>query len=114
MSNVQPLAEYGQTILDANGNGALQIGPDKFNESWQIDVVTISVSTHVIEPQFKIYRGSSTAVTSLIGGSHSGSFDSDTSFNYTLNPQGQLTCVWSGGDVGAVATVVFHGKQIFA
>jgi hypothetical protein len=110
---MQPLSEYAQVVLDANGNGAVQIGPDKSNESWQIQVCTVSVSSNASEPQFRVYFGSSTAITSLIQGTYAGSFDTDTTFNYTLNNSGKLTCVWTGGDPGATATVTFHGQQVF-
>lgn len=113
MTADQPLSQYGQVVLDSSGNGALQIGPDKFNETWKVEVVTVNVSSNVLEPTFKMYRGTSTDITALISGTYAGSFDTDSQFNYTVQPNEKLTCVWEGGDVGATATVVLHGRQMF-
>lgn len=107
-----PLAEYAQVTLDANGNGAVQIGPEKQRESWMIQSMSVSVSSNTNEPTFKVYRGSSSAITSLISGTYAGSFDTDTTFNYMLEENGKLTCVWTGGDAGALATVVVHGTVL--
>lgn len=115
MSASEELAEYAQVTLDVNGTGAVQIGPDKFNESWQIDVCAVNVNVPSASKQsrFTIYKGSSTAITSLVNGTYSGNFDSDTAFNQTLKSGNIYTCVWTGGVPGAVATVVFHGTRIY-
>lgn len=112
--NQQPLAEYGQAVVNAAGTAAFQIGPKKFNESWQIAGLSVSASSNVKEPKFQLFKGNSNTITALINGTYAGSFDNDPDFSYFLPPSGLLTCLWTGADVGATVTAVFYGTQMFA
>lgn len=112
-----PLDQYGTVTLDAGGNGTIVLGPAKSNERWDISTVAVSVSNTnffgtVLEPIMKAYRDS-VSPTSIIGGTYSGSFDSDTAFNFVVYPGRKIAFQWTGGVPGAIATVRLYGSDVF-
>jgi|ERR1700750_1060424 len=119
MPQAIPLEKFAQVTLDASGNGTVSLGPAKFNESWQIDTVSTSVSTNVgaggiiQEPQFAAYRDN-VSQSALIGGTYSGSFDYDNAFNYTVYSGRLIAFQWTGGVPGATASVHLYGTDNFA
>ena|ERR1700761_4645047 len=107
-----PLDQYGSVTLDANGQGTVTLGPAKPNERWEIQSVAVSVSSNTNEPMAKCYRDI-VSQTALIGGTYSGSFDYDSAFNYTVFPGRKLVVQWTGGDIGATASVRISGNDVF-
>jgi hypothetical protein len=88
-----------RAVLDASGNGTASVGP--MGADWVIRTTTVSTSTQVRKPQANTYRGG-VSQANLVDGSSSGQGDtSDTVV--LLQPGEQLSCVWTGGDVGATA-----------
>jgi hypothetical protein len=100
-----PLAESYSTVLDANGNGAVTFGPNRQRQRW-VPPLTVAVTTSsaVKVSQAQIWLGSTN-----IGGTYTGSQDSDDLPAVTLYQGQMLKVVWTGGDVGAVATASITG-----
>lgn len=96
-------------VLDASGNGSVQIGPTRAGQSWLVKVAALQVSTNVLEPTAKLYLGTASP-PNFLGGSYTGSNDADTELNLPLRRGQRLTCVWSGGDAGARATLSITGE----
>lgn len=112
-----PLDQYGTVTLDGSGNGTITLGPAKSNERWEVNGVAVSVSANMVglvvfEPQLKAYRDV-VSVTTLIGGTYSGSFDSDSAFNYVVYPGRKIAFQWTGGVPGATAAVRLSGNDVF-
>jgi hypothetical protein len=99
-------------VLDANGNGTVTIGPTIPGTAWQVSGVGVLVNGGVAVnvPTFTLYNGGP-APGNFLGGSYTGSNDSDTGLAITLTPGQILTGVWSGGDPGASATMSVNGTQ---
>ena len=70
------------------------------------------MSTNTLEPKASVYRDQ-VSQTTLINGSYSGSFDTDPAFNFELQGGRKIAIEWSGGDIGAIATVRLWGKDRF-
>lgn len=109
--SVQEIRDTRSVILDANGTGRVTFGPSRPNTEWDIYRVSVKVSSNTDEPQANIYRGS-VSPGSLISGTYSGSNDTDSEItDGTLFPGQYYTCEWTGGDVGATATLTFYGQE---
>jgi len=105
----QRLQDTKRITLDGSGNASVIFGPGRPNELWTVNRVSCGVSTKVLEAQFKLYRGN-VGPGSFISGSVSGSTgDTDDGLNEVLNAGEYLTAQWTGGDVGATATVTYWG-----
>lgn len=103
-----PLDTAATVVLDANGNGSVQIGPTKPFENWRVTNLAVSVSTNAIEPTAKVYKGPSSA-RNLIAGTYTGSNDS-TTLDTDLRTGEVITVEWTNGDPGSIATVSISGK----
>lgn len=93
-----------EVVLDATGGGSINFRPSV--GSWLIKQVAASTSTNVNEPEF-----TASINGSFVGGSYSGSKTNDTTFDQTLDAQEVLTGTWTGGDVGATATMTISGVK---
>lgn len=103
------LQDSKRVILAAGGVGTVTFGPGRPGEVWTVNRVSCQVGTTVLESQFKLYRGS-VGVASYISGTISGSTgDTDDGINEALNAGEYLSAQWTGGDVGATATVTYWG-----
>jgi len=101
----QRVVLVGQTVLDSSGYGSATISPS--GSDVNVTLTSVSTDTAVKEPVAKTYLnvvGSS----GFLEGTYSGSSDSsDTAF--TIGQGESLTCVWTGGDAGANATIRITG-----
>jgi hypothetical protein len=92
----------GSVVLDSNGNGTVRFAPA--GEDWEIVYNSVNVSTSVkqsISNTFTPFVGANY----LRDGTRSGS-SGDTSDNvYQLQDGTPIFFTWTGGDVGATATV---------
>lgn len=112
METRKPLRDSRSVVLDANGFGAVIFGPSRPNTRWEVTRISVQVSSNVAEPAANVYRGNP-ASGSFITGTYAGSNDTDSSVNDgPLWPGEYYTCVWTNGDVGAVAVVTFGGEEI--
>lgn len=99
--------------LDGSGNGTITFGPD-VEDMWIINTFSITVdpvspATLVDnEPTFSLYTGYSTDTRSRIDGTYSGSQNVRT-LETRLRKGQRLTAKWTGGDVGARATLRISG-----
>ena len=107
-----PLDEGGSVILGAGGAGNVQLGPRRPNIKWSVTTVALTVSTNVLEPVCIIYSHSTPVATFKLGGTWSGSNDGSDLPNPIILYPGQLMLArWTGGDVGAQATLSVYGTQ---
>lgn len=107
----RPLQDSRYVTLDANGQGIVTFGPGRPNTNWVVQRISVSVSSNVNEPTAKLYRGTINPGT-LITGTYSGSNDTDSQIaDNPLYPGEYYTCQWTGGDVGASASVSFGGTE---
>lgn len=96
-----------RNFVDATGKAQVQIYPT--GGTWIISNEAVSVSTQILQPVAKLYLGSVND-SNFIGGSYAGANDSNA--DQILLQQGTgLFCVWTGADVGAVATLTLTGTQ---
>ena len=106
------LQDTARVTLNASGVGTIRFGPGRPREHWTITRVSCQVSTKVLEAEFKVYRGSIGPGT-FISGSVSGSTgDSDDGLKEGLNAGEYLSAQWTGGDVGAIATLTYWGNIV--
>ncbi len=104
------LQDTARVTLNASGVGTIRFGPGRPREKWTVTRVSCQASSNTKEAQFKLYRGSVGPGT-FISGSVSGSTgDTDDTLREALNSGEYLTGQWTGGDVGAVATVTYWGN----
>lgn len=108
----RPLRDSRVVTLDANGQGSVLFGPQTPNTRWIVERYTVRTSTNVLEPTANVYRGTPFP-GGQISGTFSGSNDTDSDVNDgPLYPGEYYTCQWTGGDVGATATISFSGQEI--
>jgi hypothetical protein len=111
-----PIAPRSATVrLDGAGNGTVKLGPAGSAETWAPAVASFSVSTNVLEAQCKVYVGDVVTQANFVDGSLSGSTGDATGRvgAYVLTQGQYVWAVWTGGDPGAVATLVVGGmKQV--
>ncbi len=102
------LDEAVAVVLNAAGFGQVTIGPRRPLQTWRVTTVAVSVTTNVAEPVFRLFLGNPVP-SNLIGGSYSGSNDSDNQLSALLRSGNVLTGTWTGGDPGARATMSIYG-----
>ena len=105
------LQDFRRVVLDASGRGQVSFGPQRSGTWWTIARVAVSVSTNTLEPTASIYR-SVIEPSRLISSTFTGSRDADDGLNEDVYPGDQLIVQWTGGDVGATATVSFSGEEM--
>lgn len=91
-----------QVNLDSTGGGQVDLYPTG-NGDWVIVQLGVTVATSTNQPTAKIYRNG-VSPTSFVEGSYTGSNDSSDT-RHVLKQGEFLSCVWSGGDAGARATM---------
>jgi len=113
MASLQvPLSVSASTVLDVNGNGQVQPGPQLAGVSWSpsnVGIVVTPVSTTVVST-FKVYNGAAQD-QNFIGGTYTGDSNSSAISVPDMHPGSVITGVWSGGNPGATATMTLTGTQ---
>jgi len=105
----RPLRDSRSVVLDASGTGTVVFGPSR--DPWTIQRMSVRVSSNTNEPTANVYRGTVNP-GSQISGTYSGSNDTDSQVSDNpLYPGEYYTCQWTGGDVGATATISFAGIE---
>lgn len=105
---LQQLYESVSVTLDGSGNGTVRLGPSNSFQQWVPSNVACAVSSNTAEPVFVCYNGTPSNAN-RIGGTYTGSNDSDSITDVVLYPGSYLTGVWTGGDAGAIATMTIQG-----
>jgi hypothetical protein len=109
--NRRPLNTFAQVTLDGSGNGTAKIGPTRVREIWFPTIISVVVSSNTAEPVCKIFAGPTATQNNFTDGTFTGSQDSTDSIQGTqLNVGDFVFAVWTGGDVGAIATVGVTGE----
>lgn len=107
MSYSLPLNENAQVPFNATGNAIVTIGPKNVYQKWNIQAVSINTSTAVKIASCNVYFGSGPN-GQFLGGTLNAAQNS-ANISQTLY-QGQTICaVFTGGDVGAIATLAVSG-----
>lgn len=103
------LKEFKQVTLNANGNGTVKLGPTSPFQIWIPTSCQIGCSSNVKESAFTLYIGdTSFAYANSVSGSTG---DTSGIVDVTLNPNEVIIGIWTGGDVGAVATLTLFGTN---
>lgn len=106
---VLALNTAGNTTLDANGNGIVQLGPI-VGQRWTVSVASVFIPNAVLIPTCAVYIGGAPIQANFIDGTYTGNFDStDRTAGLPFTNGQSIWGVWSGGDVGAVATLSLIG-----
>jgi hypothetical protein len=113
MTQNVPLDAYATVILNAQGGGTVQVGPNVPGVVWFPSTAAVSTSTATNVPLAYLYQGISANASSLISATYTGSADSTDLPGQPMYAGTLLICAWVGGDVGATATLsVFGSMQI--
>jgi hypothetical protein len=99
--------------LGASGSGSVTLGPDagRGPATWHVDGVIIQTTRPGVAPipRAQVYLGNAVAGNSQ-GLSYDGSF-AQGSCDLTLARGETLTCQWTGGQAGDVATMTLTGEK---
>jgi hypothetical protein len=107
--NQYPLNLAISVILDASGNGTVQLGPS-VGQRWQLNNAAVGTSTAVKIPTCILYMGGSPTAPNQVDSTYTGSQDASGKVDaYPLTNGQKIFAVWSGGDVGARATLSLFG-----
>lgn len=97
----------GTITLDANGGGQVALGPNIPGVAWNVTTVATSGSSMTNIPTLQVYSPV-VAPNYLLGGTYSGTLDSDD-ISITVWYGQQIVGVYAGGDPGASATLSING-----
>lgn len=100
-----PFRDVFTVVLDGSGTGTIEVRPSI--GEWLIEQVAVRTSSNVNEPEFSAFINGA-----WVGGTFSGSRDSDTSFNQRLNAQERFNGIWTGGDAGATGELTLTGRKL--
>lgn len=107
-----PLSEAAYVTLNASGNGTARIGPTAHGITWKPVRVGIKTSTAVLSPTCQIYAGSSATPDNFVDGTFTGQQNATDAITGQELRLGQwVWAVWTGGDIGAQATVTVTGSK---
>jgi hypothetical protein len=105
------LQEQGSVILDASGNGQFSLIPGGAREKWTVTLIsTYCPLTTTANPQLIVYRGFVMPGRQL-GGTYTGSLDTDSTDRWDLAMNEGLVFVYTGGPAGAQATARIEGQR---
>lgn len=107
-----PLTISVSVTLNGSGAGTASIGPTFPRERWNVAVASVSVATNTSEATCKTYAGPQATQGNFVDGTTWGSTgDSTSNFSAPVYSGQQVFAVWTGGDAGAVATLVLSGTR---
>jgi hypothetical protein len=106
-----PLNAKAYVTLDGTGAGTAYTGPQSPGEIWSDLTVSVSVVTNVSEAQCLVYAGAAATPGYFKDGTLFGSTGNSTGNAGPVRVGGNVFAVWSGGDAGALATMVITGTR---
>lgn len=108
MARTIPLRKRDQVTADASGGGQVEIRNTVHGTVWNVRLIGLEGQPRPFtdEPECLVYRDGM-----FIGGSGSGSMDSDSAINETVNTGEGIQAVWTGGDPGATYILTLSGEQ---
>lgn len=95
-----------QVIVAPSGIAAVVFSPH--GEAWEVNRLTVKVSTAVLEAEASYYLGP-VSDQNLQEATMAGSSGDTTDIAITMVDGDQLTVQWTGADVGATATATLRG-----
>jgi hypothetical protein len=107
------LYESVSVILGASGGGTARVGPLTAREVWSPITASVAANANPTnEAQCKIYVGLSASAENFRDITFSGSSgDSSGKVTGRLSKGNFVFAVWSGGDIGATATLIVTGDK---
>jgi len=93
--------------FDASGRATAFLGPERASQLWRIKRVTVS-TTSSTKTQCKLYRTAESPSRQL-DNTPRGNSDTSEDNSYEFRTPEKLLAVWTGGTVGAVATLNIIG-----
>lgn len=107
-----PLLEAGYVTLNGSGNGTARVGPAAPGVVWRLAVASVRTSTAVLSPQCRVYVGSDTSDGNFKDGTYTGQQNgTDLVIGQEVRLGQYVWAVWTGGDVGAQATLTVSGTK---
>lgn len=100
----------GSVALNAQGYGTVVFTP--VNETWTINAVSVSVATKTLEARCNVYKGY-VGPPYLVDATFTGSSGDTSDTVHDVNQAEQFIIEWTGGDVGALASVTVRGSAEF-
>jgi hypothetical protein len=108
-----PLNVQTAVILDASGNGTAQIGP-RIGQRWNVTNAAVLIANAVKVPQASWYVGGAPIPGNFVDGTFTGNLDATGRIaNFSINSGQYVFAVWTGGDVGATATLSLLGIMTY-
>lgn len=100
-----------QVVLDASGNGRLEIGPDQGPPYWLVNRVIVRTSRpgQAPVPAFDMYKD-----TEDEGGQEGTTYDgsrNESDVNIELTRGQHIVAVWTGGQAGDIARISVSGYK---
>jgi hypothetical protein len=107
-----PLSEAAFVTLDASGNGTARVGPNAHGVVWKPSRVAIKTSSAVLSPVCQLFIGNTATSENFIDGTFTGQQNAtDSVVGQELRLRQYVWAVWTGGDVGAQATLTVTGSK---
>jgi hypothetical protein len=107
-----PLSESGFITLNASGAGTVKIGPTAHGVVWKPSRIGIKTSTAVKSPICQVFIGTSPTADNFSDGTFTGQQNnSDACVGQEVRLGSYVWAVWTGGDIGAQATVTVTGSK---
>jgi hypothetical protein len=115
MATVKIKGGFASVTLDGSGNGVAKVGPQSAREIWHPENVHVAANTGNVtnEASCLVYVGDAVGPNNFRDGTLSGSSgDTTDAVNADEINQGEYVfAVWSGGDVGVMATMIVTGEK---
>lgn len=92
--------------MDSSGSALVDILVPTL-QTWNVSRIAVQTTTNASEPTARVYVDSE-GPGNFLAGTYTGSNDSSDE-SLTLMPGQHLLCRWTGGDVGAKATLSVFG-----
>jgi hypothetical protein len=100
-------------VLNASGNGTVQLGPSFSSDRWRVTNTAVNTSTATAHPTCRTFLGSSAVPSAQLDATFAGDNDSSDTV-YELAAGQRVTVQWTGGDNGATATCTLYGERMTA
>ena len=102
----------GNAVFPASGTVTVQVGPSGLGTVWQVTQAAIATTTGALDTSTAtLYAGQLGLATVVAAQSYAGGGDSGGLNDAILYPGQFVICTWTGGTVGAAATLVVYGKE---
>lgn len=99
--------------MNASGNATISLGPTRSRDSWKIDRISVTCTTNTLEATCEIYVGIGVAQSTFVDSTFTGSSgDTSDAVGKVIRAGENIFAVFTGGDIGATATVNVYGTKV--